>query len=64
MNYTLSYEIFIGMHIACLLGGEFANCYGQGKTPEDAVDSLKLRVIQLRNIKKHGYTHPKNWNKV
>lgn len=46
---SIGYEIFIGLHIATLLGGEFSNTYGQGSTPEDAMLSLKLRVIQLRN---------------
>jgi hypothetical protein len=31
------------------LGGEFANTYGQGETEKDAAESLKLRLIQLRN---------------
>lgn len=49
MNYITWHNVFTGLYYTTLLGGEFANCHGQGKTPEDAADSLKLRVIQLRN---------------
>lgn len=49
MNYSLYQDVFTGLYYATLLGGEFANCYGQGSTPEGAVMSLKLRVNQLRN---------------
>lgn len=51
IKYHLSRDIFKRLYDATLLGGEFANIYGQGKTEEDAVESLKLRVIQLRNKK-------------
>jgi hypothetical protein len=37
------------LYVAELLGGEFANCYGQGSNPESAISSLKIRVHQLRN---------------
>jgi hypothetical protein len=49
MKYLIWYNVFMGMYYTTLLGGEFANCHGQGSTPDDAVDSLKLRVNQLRN---------------
>jgi len=49
MNYTICYDIFTRTHTAYLLGGEFANCYGQGNTPDEAVRGLKIRVYQLRN---------------
>ena len=51
MECHIDYNVFTGLYYATLLGGEFANCYGQGKTPEDATSSLKLRVNQLRRIK-------------
>ena len=49
IKYHLSRDIFNGLYDAVLLGGEFDNTYGHGKTEKDAVESLKLRVIQLRN---------------
>ena len=51
IKYHLGYDVFTGLYSANLLGGEFNNVYGQGKTQEDAVSSLKLRLIQLRNKK-------------
>jgi hypothetical protein len=39
------------MCYATLLGGEFDNCYGQGKSYEDAVISLKI-VVNLRRRKR------------
>lgn len=38
-----------GLYVATLLGGEFANCHGQGPSPELAMISLKLTVRALRN---------------
>lgn len=49
IKYHLDYDIFNRLYIATLLGGEFDNTYGHGKTEENAVSSLKLRIIQLRN---------------
>jgi hypothetical protein len=49
IKYHLGYDLFSGMYTATLLGGEFDNTYGHGKTEKDAVESLKLRLIQLRN---------------
>lgn len=51
LKYHLSHDVFTGLYYATLLGGEFSNCYGQGKTEDEAVSSLKLRVNQLRNKK-------------
>ena len=48
MKYHLSFDVFTGLYYTTLLGGEFANCYGQGSDPEGAVASLKIRVNQLR----------------
>jgi hypothetical protein len=48
MKYHLSKDLFSGLYITTLLGGEFANCHGQGLTPNEAVISLKIRVNQLR----------------
>ena len=45
----------IFMYSTTLLGGEFTNIYGHGKTEKDAVKSLKMRLIQLRKIRdKHN----------
>ncbi len=49
MKANISYDVFTGLYYALLLGGEFSNCYGQGKTTDDAMSSLKIRVNQLRN---------------
>lgn len=51
MNCDICYNFFTRLYYATLLGGEFANCYGQGSTPKDATISLKIRMIQLRNKK-------------
>lgn len=48
MNYSIFSDVFTGLYHTTLLGGEFANCHGQGSTPESAVVSLKIRVNQLR----------------
>lgn len=47
--HRIDRDVFTGLYTATLLGGEFPNCYGQGETEKNAVMSLKLRVIQLRN---------------
>lgn len=44
MKAHIYYNIFTNLYYADLLGGEFDNCYGQGKTPEMAMISLKLAV--------------------
>lgn len=49
IKYSLNTDVFTGLTYATLLGGEFANCYGQGSDSESAVASLKIRVMQLRN---------------
>lgn len=41
-------DVFDGNYYATLLGGEFANCYGQGSSADEAVRSLKMRIYQLR----------------
>lgn len=51
MKYHLSRSVFTGLYYTTLLGGEFDNCHGQGRTEKEAVASLKIRVNQLRNIK-------------
>lgn len=48
MKAHIQYSPWTNLYIATLLGGEFDNCYGQGKTPEDSIISLKIRVGQLR----------------
>jgi hypothetical protein len=48
-KYHIGYDIFSRMYSTTLLGGEFANTHGYGETEKGAVESLKLRLIQLRN---------------
>jgi len=48
MEYSIWRDVFTGLYYTTLLGGEFANCHGQGSTPDEAVISLKIRVNQLR----------------
>lgn len=48
MKYHLYHSIWTNLYHTTLLGGEFANCHGQGPTPEQAVISLKLTVNALR----------------
>jgi len=45
----VSRSVFTGLYTATLLGGEFANCYGQGRTAEHAIISLRIRYWQLKN---------------
>lgn len=52
MQYHLYRDVFTNLFYATLLGGEFSNCYGQGSTEQGAVNSLKIRVNQLRNKNK------------
>lgn len=49
IKYSIDYSVFTELFYANLLCGEFSNCYGQGKTENGAVTSLKIRVNQLRN---------------
>ena len=42
-------DVFTRLFYSTLLGGEFANCHGQGGTEERAIASLKIRIYQLRN---------------
>jgi hypothetical protein len=50
IKYHLSYQIFVDNYVALLLGGEFSNFYGEGKTPEDAVNHLVFRVKMQRRL--------------
>ena len=49
MKYIIWRNIFTGLYHTTLLGGEFANCHGQGRSEHEAFISLKIRVNQLRN---------------
>ena len=49
MKAHVQYSPWINLYVATLLGGEFDNCHGQGKTPEDAIISLKILVNLKRN---------------
>lgn len=51
MKYHIYRDVFTRLYYTTLLGGEFANCYGQGNTEDEAVTSLKIRVNQLRRNK-------------
>jgi len=51
LNFTVNFSLWTGLHHTTLLGGEFANCHGQGHTPEQAVISLRLTVAALRRQK-------------
>lgn len=51
IKYHLSYDVFNDLYRTTLLGGEFDNTHGQGKTEKDAVKSLIIRLYQLRNKK-------------
>ena len=48
IKYVTWQDVFTGMWYANLMGGEFSNCYGQGSTEVGAINSLKVRVYQLR----------------
>lgn len=51
IKYNIYRDVFSDMVYALLLGAEFPNTYGQGKTPEQAVQGLKIRVNQLKRRK-------------
>jgi len=52
IHSSLHYNIFSRKWVSTLLGGEFPNCHGEGKTPDEARASLHIRVNQLRAKKK------------
>lgn len=49
MKAHISLDVITCVYTATLLGGEFDNCHGQGRTPEDAMIILKLEVRARRN---------------
>lgn len=50
VDYHLSRDWRTRLYTATLLGGEYANCYGQGPTPEQAEISLRMAVrVRRRN---------------
>lgn len=49
MKYSIHRDVFTGLYYTILSGGEFSNCYGQGRTTDEAIRCLKIRVNQLRN---------------
>lgn len=51
MKAHVYFCIRTNLYYADLLGGEFANCYGQGKSVDGAMVSLRIRVNQLRKGK-------------
>lgn len=50
MKAHIQYSFWTGLYHATLLGGEFANCHGQGPTPDQAIISLKLTVRAMRRL--------------
>ena len=48
MKYHAHYDVFARLYRLTLLGGEFANCHGQGPTIKQAEISLKLTINVLR----------------
>ena len=46
---TLSKSVFTGKTTAYLIHSKFKNTYGQGFTEKDAIESLKIRLNQLKN---------------
>jgi hypothetical protein len=55
--YSVYRDVFTGLWHSILLGGEFANCHGQGRTEDEAFRSLKIRVYQLRRKQWLDITH-------
>ena len=51
MKAHIYFCIRTNLYYANLLGGEFANCYGQGESVDSAMISLRIRVNQLRREK-------------
>lgn len=49
MQYATWFSPFTNLYHTTLLGGEFDNCHGQGRTEDEAAISLRIRVIQLIN---------------
>jgi hypothetical protein len=54
IKYRIHRSVFTGLYHTTLLGGEFANCHGQGETRELAVISLKLTLNAMRREKIRG----------
>lgn len=48
INYSVYRDVFTGSYYTTLLGGEFSNCHGQGRTEGEALRGLKMRIYQLR----------------
>lgn len=48
LKYRISRDVFTLLYTADLLGGEFDNCYGQGRTVEQALNSLRFAVFWRR----------------
>lgn len=59
LQYHVYKDVFTGLTYTTLLGGEFANCHGQGNNEYTAYISLKIRVNQLRN-KTAPFAHRKD----
>jgi hypothetical protein len=54
MEKHIQYDAVNNLYYATLLGGEFHNCDGVGKTAELAEISLRIRYNQLKR-KCHNY---------
>jgi hypothetical protein len=51
IKYQINRNVFDGLYYTTLYGGEFDNLHGRGKTEEEALNSLKIRLFQLRDNK-------------
>lgn len=56
LQYHLARAWWDLVYTATLLGGEFANCHGRGRTAAEAVTCLKLIVAFRRRLRKHSQT--------
>jgi hypothetical protein len=48
LPHRIDFDVWRNLYVSTLLGGEFANCHGQGPTPEGAYISLLLTVRAKR----------------
>lgn len=54
LTYAVSWNVFTRLYTFDLLGGEFDNCYGQGRTQEQALNSLRFAVHWRRRKRLDG----------
>lgn len=53
MKAHIQYSPWTNQYIATLLGGEFSNCHGYGKTQAEAMISLRInrKILRLKQNK-------------